>query len=133
MAGIKRHIRRESKVEEYLRHRIRAIGGRALKWVSPGFPGVPDRICFFPPFKIGCQGLIIFVEVKKEGKDVSPDQARVLTMLHDYFGHNCNVISTKEEVDNLIRVYEEAKNELHRKDTSNTGHKVEDTKDSISG
>jgi hypothetical protein len=38
---------RESSIETYLRNTVRANGGRSYKWVSPGEPGVPDRIVFF--------------------------------------------------------------------------------------
>jgi hypothetical protein len=38
---------RESSIETYLRKLVLAHGGKSYKWVSPGEPGVPDRIVFF--------------------------------------------------------------------------------------
>lgn len=35
---------REKEIESYLRDRIRRIGGKAYKFVSPGNNGVPDRL-----------------------------------------------------------------------------------------
>lgn len=43
-------------------------GGLCLKWVSPGFAGVPDRIVLFPGARIG------FVEVKVPGEKPRPLQ-----------------------------------------------------------
>ena len=51
----------EKKIEEKLRKRMKSIGGRCYKFVSPGNNGVPDRICVFP------SGQIVFVELKTKG------------------------------------------------------------------
>ena len=43
----------ESSIEKYLVSRIKQeCDGMALKFVSPGFNGVPDRIIFLPGGKI---------------------------------------------------------------------------------
>lgn len=39
---------RERDVERYLRERVKQLGGRAYKFVSPGNNGVPDRIVMLP-------------------------------------------------------------------------------------
>jgi hypothetical protein len=52
----------EKAIEEYLRDQVRAAGGRAYKFVSPGNDGVPDRIVLLPGAKIA------FVELKAPGK-----------------------------------------------------------------
>ncbi|AKA68528.1 VRR-NUC domain-containing protein [Clostridium scatologenes] len=52
----------ESVIERKLKKQIELIGGKALKFVSPGVSGVPDRIVLLP------QGKIIFVELKAPGK-----------------------------------------------------------------
>lgn len=52
----------EKTTEAYLRDRIRALGGRSYKWVSPGCSGVPDRMVILPG------GKIFFVELKSEGQ-----------------------------------------------------------------
>jgi hypothetical protein len=49
---------RESTIEAYFRKLVLAHGGRCYKWVSPGEPGVPDRIVFFP-------GSVFLVELKQ--------------------------------------------------------------------
>lgn len=50
----------EAKIEEWLNGRIKAIGGISYKFVSPGNPGVPDRIYLMP------DGRVYFVELKTE-------------------------------------------------------------------
>ena len=53
----------ESEIEKYLCKRVKAeLKGRAFKFVSPGFSGVPDRIVLAPT------GRIWFVETKAPGK-----------------------------------------------------------------
>ena len=46
------------------------MGGVALKFVSPGLAGVPDRLVLLPGGKAG------FVELKVPGKAMRPLQAR---------------------------------------------------------
>ena len=45
----------ESTFERKLCEYIKSLGGKAYKWVSPGTPGVPDRIAILPG------GRIIFI------------------------------------------------------------------------
>lgn len=53
----------ESALESSMRLYSRACGGKAYKFISPGNPGVPDRVCVFPG------GRVIFVELKRpDGK-----------------------------------------------------------------
>lgn len=49
----------ESKIEEWINGQIKNMGGRSYKFVSPGNPGVPDRIYLLP------DGRIYFVELKR--------------------------------------------------------------------
>lgn len=58
----------EQKIERRLKKEIELIGGKALKFVSPGVSGVPDRIVLLPG------GKIIFVELKAPGKKLRPIQ-----------------------------------------------------------
>lgn len=51
----------ESTLEQAICKYIKALGGKAYKWVSPGNPGAPDRIAILPG------GYIIFIEVKRPG------------------------------------------------------------------
>jgi VRR-NUC domain. len=58
----------ESVIEKRLKKEIEKIGGKALKFVSPGMSGVPDRIVLLP------QGKIVFVELKAPGKKLKKMQ-----------------------------------------------------------
>ena len=53
---------REKTIEQKLVQAVKAKGGIALKFVSPGFSGVPDRLILLPDGKCG------FVEVKAPGE-----------------------------------------------------------------
>lgn len=58
----------EKTIEKKLMGAVKARGGLALKLVSPGFSGLPDRMVLLP------QGRIGFVEVKAPGKKPRPLQ-----------------------------------------------------------
>lgn len=49
----------EKDIERKLRLIVNAHGGLCLKWVCPGWSGVPDRIVLLPG------GRVIFVETKR--------------------------------------------------------------------
>lgn len=49
----------EKDIERRLRTLVERHGGLCLKWVCPGWAGVPDRIVLLPG------GRIIFVELKR--------------------------------------------------------------------
>lgn len=49
----------EKDIERKLRQMVEDHGGLCLKWVCPGWSGVPDRIVLLPG------GRIIFVELKR--------------------------------------------------------------------
>ena len=42
----------ERNIERKLVNGVKAMGGIAYKWVSPGNTGVPDRIVIFPDGKV---------------------------------------------------------------------------------
>ena len=52
----------EKEVERKLKDPIKQMGGLCLKFVCPGFTGVPDRIILLPG------GRLVFVETKQKGK-----------------------------------------------------------------
>lgn len=60
----------ESAIERKLVRAARKRGGLALKFVSPGTDGVPDRIVLLP------HGKLAFVELKAPGKVMRPLQVR---------------------------------------------------------
>ena len=49
----------EKDIETKLRKMVEAHGGLCLKWVCPGWSGVPDRIILLPG------GRVMFVETKR--------------------------------------------------------------------
>lgn len=59
---------REKTIEHKLTIAAKNMGGIALKFVSPGFDGMPDRIVLLQGGKIG------FVEVKAPGEKPRPLQ-----------------------------------------------------------
>jgi len=61
----------EKDIEQKLRRKVETLGGRCLKWVCPGWSGVPDRIVLLPG------GRIYFVETKRpKGGTVSALQKK---------------------------------------------------------
>lgn len=66
---------RESTIEQKLKTDAKVRGGIALKFVSPNFNGMPDRIVLLPDGHIG------FVEVKAPGKKPRPIQRARLKLL----------------------------------------------------
>ena len=66
---------REKHTEQKLIADAKARGGLAVKFVSPGFDGMPDRTVLLPGGHIG------FVEVKAPGKVPRPQQKARLRLL----------------------------------------------------
>ena len=60
----------EKYIEQKLVKAVKAMGGRALKFTSPGFDGVPDRIVLLPMARMA------FIELKAPGKKMRPLQVR---------------------------------------------------------
>jgi len=61
---------REKLIEQKLVRAVKAAGGIAVKLVSPGYDGMPDRLVLFPG------GKMAFVEVKAMGCKPRPLQIR---------------------------------------------------------
>ena len=66
---------REKTIEQKLNTDAKKRGGLALKFISPSFDGMPDRIVLLPG------GHIAFVEVKAAGKKPRPLQRARLKLL----------------------------------------------------
>lgn len=84
----------ESAVESRFRKSIKALGGWALKFVSPGCSGVPDRIVLLPipPEDRGAVAKYFwFVELKAPGKKPRPEQVRRIKQLRA-LGYKVEVI-----------------------------------------
>ena len=65
----------EKEIERHLREGVKALGGWCLKFVTPGFTGVPDRIVLMKG------GVIAFVETKRPGQKERQRQAFVQARL----------------------------------------------------
>ena len=61
---------RENVIERQLAMAVKKMGGMAVKFVSPGLDGVPDRIVLLPDKKMA------FVELKAPGKKLRPLQEK---------------------------------------------------------
>jgi hypothetical protein len=85
----------EGKIEEYLRDKVKALEGKAYKFISPGNNGVPDRLICLPG------GLNFFIELKAPGKTSTPQQLNRQRELKK-LGNYVDVIYTKDKVDQFI-------------------------------
>jgi len=61
---------KEKDIERKLVKSVKAAGGLAMKFVSPGYAGVPDRLVLLPG------GRIAFAETKAHGRIPRPLQLR---------------------------------------------------------
>ncbi|MBX5437717.1 MAG: VRR-NUC domain-containing protein [Alicyclobacillaceae bacterium] len=87
---------REATVERRLRGCVERAGGWALKLVSPGQAGVPDRLVCLPG------GRVVFVELKAPGRRPRPLQVRAMERLRS-LGFDVRVIDSLEAVDAFMR------------------------------
>lgn len=86
---------RESEIEKRIVRKIRSAGGLCLKWVSPGFTGVPDRIILLPGKRI------VFAEIKRPGEDLRPRQKRVRQQIED-LGFTVLRVTGEEDLDDYV-------------------------------
>jgi hypothetical protein len=87
---------RESAIEAKLVQGARRLGWRALKLVSPGTDGVPDRLL------LGPEGRVIFVELKAEGGKLTQLQRYQIDRLRR-LGHDVRVLVGAAEVEDFLR------------------------------
>ena len=59
---------RESELERKFCREVEKLGGMPLKFVSPNFRGVPDRVVLLP------KGRAVFAEIKRPGEKLRPLQ-----------------------------------------------------------
>ena len=87
-------------LEKTLEHKfvteVKRVGGLALKFVSPGFDGVPDRLVLLPGGRLG------FVEVKAPGKRPRPLQLARHRLLRR-LGFKVYVLDNERQVGGIIR------------------------------
>ena len=86
---------REKTVESKFTSAVTAKGGLAVKFTSPGFNGMPDRLVMFPG------GRIAFVEVKTPGETPRPLQRlRIRTLRR--LGFKAFVLDNPEQIGGII-------------------------------
>lgn len=85
----------EKNIEKKLVNSVKAIGGLALKFVSPGTNGVPDRIIL-----IAC-GKIAFVEVKSKGEKPRAVQLRMIKKIRD-LGFKVYVLDDEKDIGGIL-------------------------------
>ena len=86
----------ESQLERKLFEQIKKMGGMALKFISPGRAGVPDRIILMPG------GKIYFVEMKSPRGEVNPIQEYVFEKFKN-LGFEVNILNSDEKIKNFIQ------------------------------
>ena len=87
---------REKQIEQKLIKAVKSSGGLALKLVSPGFDGIPDRMVLMP------KGRIAFVEVKAPGKKPRQLQLSRHKLLRR-MGFKVYVIDRAEQIGKIIK------------------------------
>lgn len=85
----------EKYLEEILCKGVKKYGGIALKFVSPGMAGVPDRIVLMK------SGKVVFVELKAPGKKMRPLQIKRKNQL-ETLGFKVYCIDSFEKVQEFI-------------------------------
>ena len=86
---------REKTIEQKFRAAVKAIGGLAVKFTSPGFDGVPDRLALLPG------GRMAFVEVKAPGKKPRPLQLARHRQLRQ-LGFKVYVLDDEGQIEKII-------------------------------
>ena len=90
---------RENIIEQKLAAAVKAAGGMALKFVSPGFDGMPDRIVLLPDEHIA------FVEVKAPGKKPRPLQLARHRLLRK-LGFQVYIIDNADQIGGMLDAIE---------------------------
>ena len=87
---------REKTIETKLVQAVRAKGGLAPKFTSPGFDGVPDRLILLPG------GKVAFIELKAPGKTPRPLQGRRKRQL-EALGFSVYCIDRPEQIETVLQ------------------------------
>ena len=86
---------KEKTLERMLVRAVKNMGGLALKFVSPGMAGVPDRLVLLP------DGKMAFAEMKAPGQKPRPLQGLRHEQLRD-LGFRVYVIDGKEQIGGML-------------------------------
>ena len=95
----------ESTLEDKFRKKVKALGHgiMCLKFVSPGFTGVPDRIILLPGARV------VFVELKQPKKKEDPRkrQTYVQGLLRKLGFPVFSTVNTPEKIEAVVAYCEE--------------------------
>lgn len=86
---------REKEIEQQLVRAVRNRGGLALKLVSPGWAGAPDRLILM------AGGKVLFVETKAPGHTLRPLQAKRKRQL-EALGFSVCYIDQPEQIGGVL-------------------------------
>ena len=90
-----KRIMREKEIEKKLIAAVKNKGGLALKFVSPGTVGVPDRLLLMP------DGRIAFAELKAPGEKMRLIQIKRKRQL-EALGFKVYCIDSMEQIEGVI-------------------------------
>lgn len=86
---------REKTIESKLKITVKSMGGIALKFISSGFDGVPDRLVLLP------HGKLAFIELKATGKRPRPLQEKRKKQL-EALGFSVFCIDRVEQIGGIL-------------------------------
>ena len=86
---------KETEIEKKLVRKVKAKGGIAPKFVSPGYAGMPDRLVLLPG------GVFAFAELKAPGMKPRPLQVSRHRMLRS-LGFKVYVIDGTEQIEEVL-------------------------------
>ena len=86
---------REKQIENKLATEAKKLGGIAVKFVSPSFDGMPDRLVLIP------DGHIAFVELQAPGKKPRPLQLSRHRLLRS-LGFRVYIIDSVEQIGGML-------------------------------
>ena len=85
----------EKDIEKKLIKEVNKLGGLALKFLSPGYAGVPDRLILLPYRKLA------FIELKAPGKTLRPLQEKRKRQLEE-LGFLVLCLDSKDEIGGVL-------------------------------
>ena len=90
----------ERSVERILKQRVESAipGAKCLKFVSPGYTGVPDRIILLPG------GAVVFVELKRPGEQPRQRQLFVQAQIRKLGFTVAGCVDSPEAVNEVVRL-----------------------------
>lgn len=95
----------EKNVENDFCAKVKAKGGLAFKWVSPGTAGVMDRIAFMPipeHHRAIVNRYVKLVETKDRNREQEPLQKRIAGWLEER-GYQVHCTDSKEANDEVLK------------------------------